>query len=74
MPLSDTFHAHCPICGNMELKRISPEYVNHPLKFLGRLLHVPAFRCEPCRYKYFSILPMREMQAEEDAVRVSSAD
>ncbi len=74
MPLSDTFHAHCPICGNLELKRISPHYVDRPLGFLWRLLRVPAFRCEPCRYKYFSILPMREAQPEEETVRVSSAD
>jgi C4-type Zn-finger protein len=74
MPLSHTLHAHCPICGNLELKRISPEHVNSPLRFLWRLLRVPAFRCEPCRYKFFSILPMRELQPEEEAVRVSSAD
>jgi len=74
MPLSDTFHAHCPICGNLELKRISPEHVNSPLRFLWRLLRVPAFRCEPCRYKYFSILPIRELEPEEEAAHVSSAD
>lgn len=59
MPLSESLHAHCPICGNLELKRIAGEYVDSPLAFLGRLLRIPAYRCEPCRYKYFSILPRR---------------
>ena len=31
MPLSDALHAHCPHCGNMELQRISPEYVGSSL-------------------------------------------
>jgi C4-type Zn-finger protein len=74
MPLSESFHTHCPICGNLELKRISSEHVHSPLGFLWRVLHVPAFRCEPCRYKYFSVLPMRELQPEDKAVHVSSAD
>ena len=74
MPLSDSFHTHCPICGNLELKRISSEYVDNPLGILWRLFRVPAFRCEPCRYKYFSILPLREMPSEEEAVQASSAD
>lgn len=74
MPLSDTFHAHCPICGNLELQHISPEHVHGALSLVWRLLRVPALRCEPCRYKYFSILPLREMQLEEEPVRASSAD
>jgi len=58
MPLSHSLHAHCPICGNVSLKRISPDYVNSLTGPLWRFLRIPAFRCEPCRYKYFSILPM----------------
>jgi C4-type Zn-finger protein len=71
MPLSDSFHAHCPICGNLELKRISGDYVGGPLAFAWRILQIPAFRCEPCRYKYFSLLPLRE---SEEAVNLSSAE
>jgi hypothetical protein len=33
--------------------------------FVWRLLRVPAFRCEPCRYKYFSILPMQHHSERE---------
>jgi hypothetical protein len=68
MPLSHAFHAHCPICGNLHLKRISPDYVNSLTSSLWRLLRIPAFRCEPCRYKYFSILPVyREANEEAEA-------
>jgi hypothetical protein len=59
IPFQHLVHAHCAICGNLELKRISPEYVPGTLAFLGRLLHLPALRCEPCRHKFFSVLPMR---------------
>jgi len=72
MPLSDSLCAHCPICGNQELKRISPEYVDSPLSFMGRLLHIPAYRCEPCRHKYFSIRPHR--RASSEVGDYSSAD
>jgi YgiT-type zinc finger domain-containing protein len=72
MPLSHSLHAHCPICGNLALKRISPEYVNSMTGDLWRLLHIPAFRCEPCRHKYFSILPLHETQ--ENEVGVPSGD
>ncbi|HKM67232.1 MAG TPA: hypothetical protein VJX70_08710 [Candidatus Acidoferrum sp.] len=65
MPLSHSLHAHCPICGNLALKRISPEYVDSLFGFAWRRLHVPAFRCEPCRYKYFSVLPLQRAQERE---------
>ena len=65
MPLSHSFYAHCPICGNLELKRISPEYVNSMTALVWRILRIPAFRCDPCRYKYFSILPLHSEQKDE---------
>lgn len=77
MTLSDSVHAHCPICGNHELKRISGEYVNSMFGFVWRFLHIPAFRCEPCRYKYFSVRPLRRVEVEEveeeAPVKLSSA-
>jgi hypothetical protein len=55
-----------------------------PTAFLWRLLHVPAYRCEPCRHKYFSILPLqqhvyeqrereREEAEEEESLPLSAA-
>ena len=60
MPLSNTLHAHCSFCGNLDLQRISPEYVDTTFAFVWRFLGVPSFRCEPCRHKYFSVRPLRE--------------
>jgi C4-type Zn-finger protein len=68
MPLSHSLRAHCPVCGNLALKRISADYVDSLSGPLWRFLRIPAFRCEPCRYKYFSILPMyREANKEAEA-------
>jgi putative FmdB family regulatory protein len=64
MSLSDSLHAHCPICGNHEVKRVSPGLVNSPLGFLWRRLPIPAYRCDPCRHKYFSIRPQRNSERE----------
>jgi C4-type Zn-finger protein len=64
-PLSDSLRAHCPLCGNVDLKRISPGHVDTPLGFLWGAIRVPAYRCEPCRYKYFSIRPARANELAE---------
>jgi C4-type Zn-finger protein len=72
MSLSDTLHAHCPICGNPDLKRISSEYVDSSFAFLWRRLSVPAYRCEPCRHKYFSVRPQRT--AEREMAGMTSTD
>lgn len=73
MSLSESLRAHCPICGNHDLKRIGGEHVDGSTAFLWRMLHIPALRCEPCRYKYFSILPMQHHEVDEN-VPVSSVD
>jgi C4-type Zn-finger protein len=72
MSLSDSLHAHCPICGNPDLKRISADHVDTTFAFLWRRLSVPAYRCEPCRHKYFSVRPQRTTHRE--MAGVTSAD
>jgi len=57
MPLNEVLRAHCPKCGNLDLQKISPEYVDAPFAVIWRVLRIPSYRCEPCRHKYFSILP-----------------
>jgi hypothetical protein len=55
-------YARCGICGNLELQKISPEYVPGPLALLARMLALPALRCDPCRHKFFAVRPvLREM-------------
>jgi hypothetical protein len=58
-PLRNIVYAHCRICGNLELQRISPEHVPGKMSFIGRLLGFPALRCEPCRHKFFTVRPLR---------------
>lgn len=72
MPLSYSFRAHCPFCGNLELRRIAPEFVDSPFAALWKILRIPALRCDPCRYKYFSLLPLRE--TEERVYHTSIGD
>jgi hypothetical protein len=43
----------------MELQRISPDYVASSFAPVWGLLGIPSYRCEPCRHKYFSVLPLR---------------
>ena len=52
-------YAHCRICGNLELQRMSAERMPGIMAILGRVLGIPALRCEPCRRKFFSLRPLR---------------
>jgi DNA polymerase II large subunit len=65
LSLSDSLRAHCPICGNMELQRIPGDRVDSYFAFLWSRLSIPAYRCEPCRRKYFSIRPARVKDTKE---------
>ena len=71
VPFSNKFSAHCAICGNCDLKRIAPEHVTGFLSFFKRLLGVPAYRCNPCRHKFFSIRPLSK-QVRDDQLRIAS--
>jgi hypothetical protein len=64
--LAHLLSAHCGICGNIEVKRLSPELANGFAAPLWRSLGFPAFRCIPCRHKFFSVLPLsKEVQDTE---------
>jgi hypothetical protein len=49
------------MCGNMDLQRISREHGAGPFAWLFQLLHVPAYRCAPCRNRFFSIRAYRRI-------------
>jgi DNA-directed RNA polymerase subunit RPC12/RpoP len=51
-------YARCGICGNLELQKISPEYVPGRFALLARMLGLPALRCDPCRHKFFALRPV----------------
>jgi uncharacterized protein with PIN domain len=55
-------YAHCPRCGNFELQHIARERVDEgALLFLKRFFGFPAYRCDPCRQKFFSVRPFRRI-------------
>jgi len=55
-------YAHCPKCGNFDLDRVARDRVDDgALLFLKRLLGFPAFRCDPCRQRFFTIRPYRRI-------------
>src|SRR5215469_6482211 len=62
MPLGATLRAHCPICGNQDVKRIAADRVETSFAFVWRFMKLPAYRCEPCRYRYFSIRPRKAVK------------
>jgi len=57
-----TRFAHCPRCGNFDLERISRERVdNGTLISAKRWLQFSAYRCDPCRERFFSVLRLRRI-------------
>jgi hypothetical protein len=54
--------AHCRRCGNLDLQRVSRDHVDGWWAWLGRMAQVPAYRCAPCRLRFFSVLPNRRLQ------------
>jgi hypothetical protein len=60
--LSFARFAHCPRCGNFDLQHVAAERVDQGiLLVLKRFLGFPAYRCDPCRQKFFSLLPYRRI-------------
>lgn len=55
-------YVHCPRCGNFDLQKVSRERVGPGvLNIVKRYLGFPAYRCDPCRQKFFSLLPYRRI-------------
>ncbi len=62
VPAVFSHYAHCSLCGNFDLQRIAPERVLPGiLTSILRLLRLPAYRCSPCRAKFFSVRPHRRI-------------
>jgi hypothetical protein len=48
--------AHCPRCGNFDLQRIPRGHVVGAwFPTLWRVLFFPAYRCDACRHRFFSM-------------------
>lgn len=53
---------HCPRCGNFDLDRSLRDRVDSgPLLWARRLLRVPAYRCDSCRKRFFSVRSVRRI-------------
>ena len=61
VPIRYVQYAHCGMCGNMDLQRISGEHGAGTFAWLFRLLQFPTYRCAPCRNRFFSIRPYRRI-------------
>ncbi|MGH9718416.1 MAG: hypothetical protein ACRD4R_17035 [Candidatus Acidiferrales bacterium] len=54
--------AHCPRCGNFDLEHIPRNRVEQGTFVIAkRFFAFPAYRCDPCRQRFFSILPPRRI-------------
>jgi len=70
-PFANLLSAHCSICGNIDVKRISPDLAEGLTAPLWRTLGVPAFRCIPCRHKFFTLLPLSK-EVEDREYKIAS--
>jgi len=57
--------AHCRRCGNLDLQRVSRDHVDGWFAWLFRLARVPAYRCAPCRHRFFTTLTHRRIRPVE---------
>jgi hypothetical protein len=73
VPLRRIVYARCGLCGNTDLQRIAPEKVSGAMSVAGRLLGLPALRCEPCRHKFFSLRPLLPLQRPAEIAAENSA-
>ena len=55
------WYVHCGMCGNMDLQRISSEHGMGPFSWVFRLFGAPAYRCAPCRNRFFSFRVYRRI-------------
>jgi hypothetical protein len=69
VPMAYSLYAHCPRCGNFDLQRISRDRVDEgAFRWVERLLGFAAYRCDPCRMRFFSVLPYHRIVPDEGAV------
>ena len=55
-------YVHCPRCGNFDLQHVARERVGPGIpNIIKRFLGFPAYRCDPCRQKFFSLLTYRRI-------------
>ena len=70
IPFRLLFKAHCPRCGSPRVERIASDRVQEgALLPLKRILGLPAYRCDPCRVKFYAVLPRDRSTARASQAR-----
>jgi hypothetical protein len=65
-PVAFAGYAHCRRCGNLDLQQVARHHVNEgALARVGRWLHLPAYRCAPCRHCFFSLRAYRRIVSSD---------
>ncbi len=74
VPLKFAMKAHCNQCGNFDLQRISNQHVTGWFSWIPRLLRVPAYRCAPCRNRFFSLRRKYKVTSAKPSQSVETPD
>ena len=61
-------YTHCRRCGNLDLQRVSRNHVDGWFAWLGRMAQLPAYRCAPCRRRFFSVLQHRRLRPIDEEI------
>jgi hypothetical protein len=67
-PIGYIWYVHCGLCGNMDLQRISSEHGMGLFSWVYRLFRLPAYRCAPCRNRFFSFRIYRRIVPTQQTV------
>jgi len=71
-PIEYVWYVHCEMCGNLDVPRISSEHGMGMLAFIYRLLRAPAYRCAPCRNRFFSFRIYRRIVPTKQVVETKT--
>lgn len=67
VPMKYVFYVHCDRCGNLDLQAVSRDRVVEGVsRFLYRAIRAQAYRCDPCRHRFFSIRKFRRITPSRD--------
>lgn len=61
VPVKLLSYAHCPRCGNFALQRVPARRVDGAFRRLRERLGASAYRCDPCRYSFFTRRPLAHL-------------
>lgn len=68
-PIKYALYVHCGMCGNLDVPRISSEHGMGLLAWVFRLFRAPAYRCAPCRNRFFSFRVHRRIEAIPEPIQ-----